>query len=529
MSDSSTPLRAFFPVAFSYFPSNDNVSPDTTGGMVDGSTRPDLTIVPDDSRDDDEDDIDDDINDEDDDDDDDDDGDDDTHAPNRPPVVGGPVRLHDVFAGQAVLIALSQLLQGASDPDGDPLVVMNVSVDGAPAIHTGSSWSVETMPGTLGRVSFSYDVTDGETLVSQTAYFDIVRNVVVLTPCDDLFAGTPYDDDIDGLAGDDIIAALAGNDLVVGGAGDDHIDGGDDDDDLFGNDGDDVISGGKGKDTISGGNGNDRLFGDAGDDIVIGDAGDDYLAGGEGHDILDGGDGDDTLDGGGGNDGLDGGDGNDTLRGGIGDDVLDGGKGNDDIEGGDGNDTVVADAGADVIDGGEGTDTITFAGSSDDVNIDFICGTVESYQSGKDRVSNIETAIGGDGDDLFVVNASVEVTLSGGNGRDLFIFEAIGDSATISAEVVHDILDFVVGDRVRVNDYGNHQTEGVEADFFRALYEDGNDDWLASELPILLHYERYDDVDHTIIQADMNRDSVFEVTIDIHGVLLPDPQALHFA
>ncbi|MDB5589469.1 MAG: calcium-binding protein [Devosia sp.] len=550
MADPDARLRAFFPVAFSYFPSNDNGSSGTPA-MVGGGTRPDLTIVPDDSDDDRDDTDEDDEEDED---------DDDTHAPNRPPVVGGPVKLHDVLAGQAVLIALSQLLRGASDPDGDPLVVMNVSVAGAPVTHTGSGWSIETMPGTLGRVSFTYQVSDGEASVSQTAYFDIVRNVVVLTPCDDLFVGTPYDDDIDGLAGDDIIASLAGNDLVVGGAGDDHIDGGDGDDDLFGNAGNDVIVGGNGNDTISGGSGNDRLFGDDGDDIVTGDSGDDYLAGGAGNDILDGGSGDDvadggegddllagacgddTLDGGQGNDGLDGGDGNDTMRGaggadvleggdgcddidgGAGDDLLIGGRGDDSIAAGDGDDTIIADAGDDVIDGGAGADTLSFAEVCDDVIVDLIGGVLMSESLGEDSLSSIELVVGGNGDDLFIVSASVEVTLTGGRGRDLFVFEAIGETATVSADVVHDILDFVVGDRIRVKDYGiSRQAEDAESDFFRALYEDDNDDWFASELPILMRYERYDDVDHTIIQADMNRDTIFEVTIDIHGIHLPGP------
>src|SRR5690606_11814044 len=139
----------------------------------------------------------------------------------------------DVFAGQAVLIGLSQLLYGASDPDGDTLSINGLTVSGGTLVAVGSAWSFATVPGMLGTITFTYQISDGLLDIVQTAILEIVRNVHRLTPHDDVFVGTPYDDDIDGLAGNDLIDARGGNDVVVGGLGHDHIVGGDGDDQLF--------------------------------------------------------------------------------------------------------------------------------------------------------------------------------------------------------------------------------------------------------------------------------------------------------
>ena len=457
---------------------------------------------------------------------------------NRAPMVTGPVRLNDVFAGQVVLIALSQLLVGASDPDGDALGIFNLSVTGTTLVRVAGGWSLATHPGMLGPVSFTYVISDGQLSVTQTAYLDIVRNAETLTSGDDVFVATPYDDDIAGVDGDDNIDALAGNDMVDGGAGDDHIIGGAGDDYLLGGIGNDSIFGGAGNDIIHGQAGNDRLFGGSGDDIIDGGEGNDYLFGDDGRDILDGGIGDDQLFGGIGDDGLRGGAGNDTLMGeagndildgeagcdvvdgGAGDDVLSGGAGNDTLRGGSGNDRILADEGDDHIHGGEGADTLDMSASCDDAYVDFVAGTAQSDATGTDRIESIENIMGGSGDDVFVIGATA-VVASGGRGNDMFIFEVTDQNPGLSEDVVHDILDFVVGDRIRVREYDiSREAERAERDLFRSVYDD-DDDWLKSDLPIVVRHERYDDVDQTIIMADVDGDSSYEITINIYGVLLP--------
>src|SRR5690606_21287322 len=77
-------------------------------------------------------------------DDDDDDSEGEAIEPNRAPMLSGPVRLHDVIAGQAVLFGLSHLLWGASDPDGDILSIINLTASGLPIGSETSGWSFQT-------------------------------------------------------------------------------------------------------------------------------------------------------------------------------------------------------------------------------------------------------------------------------------------------------------------------------------------------------------------------------------------------
>lgn len=463
---------------------------------------------------------------------------------NRAPVVMGPVRLNDVFAGQIVLIGLVHLLRGASDPDGDPLSVDNIVIKGAQLVATAEGWLLQTSPGMVGPVLISYRITDGQAWVNQQALLDIVRKVMALGDGDDVFVGSPWDDDIYGGGGDDLIDALSGNDHVDGGDGDDHINGGDGDDVLIGGLGNDVIFGGNGNDIIYGGDGNDRLFGEAGNDTIFGEDGDDYLDGGDGHDHLDGGDGNDIIHGGAGNDRLfgrtgndrlygedgddylDGGDGDDHLDGADGNDVLVDGAGNDTVHGGAGDDVLVASAGDDVMDGGEGFDTLVFSAAEQDVIVDMVGGTSYSDELGTDSFANIEQVQGGAGNDMFIVGGK-GVVLSGGKGKDTFVFEVTDNKPTLSDEVVHKILDFVVGDRVRVRDYDLGRSERrAEKDLFESVYGDDDDDWLQSDIPLQVRHEIIDDEHWTIIMADLNGDNIFDLAVNIQGVMLLPPDNL---
>lgn len=674
-------VAAFFPAAFNYQPQNDNVAP--SPGQQRPVTVPDgkgpITAAPADPTDD-----------EDEPTPDNDDGDDDD-APtpgNRAPTVVGPVRLRDVFAGQIMLIGLSDLLFGAADPDGDILTINDIVATGGTLVHTGNGWSFATLPGMLGVITFTYNISDGLIEILQTASLQIVRNTVLLTPWDDVFVGTPWDDDIDGLAGDDIIDARAGNDVVVGGSGDDHINGGDGDDQLFGGLGDDVIFGGRGNDLIGGGAGNDRLFGedgndtlegdegndllmgglgddildggvgddeldgeegddvlvagagndvarggagkdalegndgddalfggadddlvdggagddalegdegddvlvagtgddvasgDAGADIIDGDDGDDELYGGDGDDVIDGGLGDDVIEGNGdndtliaaagndmvsggdgddqlhgdegddtllgdaGDDVLDGGEGSDTLDGGIGDDTLLGSAGDDELHGGEGNDllaagsgddevdagagddTITGDAGHDLIDGGDGHDTLDYSQFTADIHLDFEAGIAWSDEIDEDLFENVEEVVGGQGNDTFLFGETTAI-ISGGLGDDLFIFTvseetlAGNDTQALSRQLMFQILDFVVGDRVHVADYElSHRAERLEEERFGEIYDELEEGFEAG-LPIRVTHAYYDDMDHTIIEADVDRNDFYEISITLDGVQLP--------
>lgn len=528
-------VRPFVPVAIMDFPVNDNfgrssgaiVTPVVTPPILTGDPDPALPGNDNETGDDD------------------DDGNGGGGGPgNRAPIVMGPVRLNDVFAGQVVLIGLVHLLRGASDPDGDTLSVSNVVATGARLIATAQGWLLETMPGMTGPVLITYRVSDGMAWIGQEASLSILRKVMALGAADDLIIGSPFDDDIDGGAGNDIIDALDGNDHVEGGDGDDHINGGDGDDVLIGGSGDDVIFGGNGNDLIRGGAGDDRLFGDAGNDTIFGEDGNDHIEGGSGNDHLDGGagndalyggagtdrliggTGDDLLDGGEGDDLLEGGEGNDTLHGGAGNDVLADGDGDDIVHGDEGDDIMVAGAGDDRFDGGEGFDTLDFSAAREGMVIDLVGGTSNSSELGTDSFTRIDQVIGGAGNDMFVVGGKGMV-LSGGKGKDTFIFEVTDNNPSLSDDVVHKILDFVVGDRVRVRDYDlDRAARRAEKDMFEAIYGDDDDDWLQSDVPLQIRHEIIDDEHWTIIMADINGDNIFDLAVNIQGVMLPVPDNL---
>lgn len=525
-ADLGSQVTAFFPAAFHYQPQNDNAPQDAPprkaaqadrgGATASPAARPsdDVKLIPDNDVDAPEED------------------DDDETPPtsgNRAPVVSGPVRLHDVFAGQVMLVGLSQLLFGATDPDGDILSINDLTATGGTLTQLTSGWSLATLPGELGLVTFTYQISDGLLSIVQTASFNIIRNVVTLTPLGDTFAGTPYDDDIDGLAGDDIIDARAGNDIVVGGLGNDHIMGGDGDDHLQGGAGDDVIFGGAGDDVIGGGAGDDRLFGEEGNDIIDGDDGDDFIMGGAGNDIVNGGEGndelqgnedDDILAGGAGDDLIDGGEGNDILEGDAGADVLIGGAGDDIVRGGDDDDIIMGGAGHDDIDGGNGFDTIDYSAFFASFHFDFDAGRATSEETGEDRFTNIEAIKGGQGQDTFVLGAKAAV-LAGRGGSDLFVFTVTDDKPALSHQLVFEILDFVVGDRIHLANYEiSHRAERLEEERFSDVY-DALDDGFEANLPIRVTHAFYDDINHTIIEADLDRNDFYEVSITLDGVELP--------
>ncbi len=150
--------------------------------------------------------------------------------------------------------------------------------------------------------------------------------------------------------------------------------------------------------------GDDHVLVTAGSAEVSGGAGTDTLEGPSGPyqygNVLDGGPGDDVLRGSG------------VLRGGAGRDVLQGGAG-DDVLNGDGGPTLEPD----VIDGGDGTfDRVLYAGNSTPVQVDL----ADPGRDGGDLVTNVESAVGGAGDDRLAGTDGVN-WLDGGGGDDVIL------------------------------------------------------------------------------------------------------------
>ncbi|MGB3389784.1 MAG: cadherin-like domain-containing protein [Pseudaminobacter sp.] len=434
---------------------------------------------------------------------------------NRAPRVCGPIYLMDVTGCAILTIGLSDLLRNAVDPDGDVLAVENITVSSGTLTQSGDAWIFASGPLMTGPVTITYEISDGEFAVKQTVHFSVVRSFIGGTDGDDLLLGTMCADDIDGGRGDDNIDGRGGNDVLSGGAGNDHIVAGSGDDTVFGGAGDDIIFGGPENDHISGGAGNDRLFGNQGDDVIFGDDGNDHIDGGEGNDLLSGGNGDDVVIGGAGDDVIDGGSGNDLIEGGDGNDVLTDGAGEDIVLGGKGNDTVVAalDGEDDIYDGGEGCDVLDYSATTEGITVDLVNGKASGVEIGEDTISGFETVVGGQGDDHFIAGSTPTV-LIGGGGENTFEFPPM-ETTGAAEPIIHEIMDFRVGDRIRMSKYDLFEKILDEMeDRFEDIYGDDFDD---DDIPIRVNHEWVENMKRTVIEADLNRDTIYETTITMHG------------
>jgi len=144
--------------------------------------------------------------------------------------------------------------------------------------------------------------------------------------------------------------------------------------------------------------------------LDLGVAGMDGAIGGAGNDVLSAGTRVAVM--------LEGGDGNDTITGGSGDDLLKGGSGSDVLSGGAGDDTLLIDA-ADLqanINGGDGFDVAVVTGTA---------GVALNLAP-----ANLESAIGGDGNDTFSTSGTGQVILAGQGGNDTLTGGANNDLLT---------------------------------------------------------------------------------------------------
>jgi Ca2+-binding RTX toxin-like protein len=332
---------------------------------------------------------------------------------------------------------------------------------------------------------------------------------------DDEIQGDEGDDTIEGGAGDDLIAGGAGDDVISGGSGNDMLVAGGGDDVVRGGDGDDEIHGDEGGDVIDGGAGNDVIDGGCGDDTIVSGEGDDVLRGGAGDDLINGDEGDDTIEGGAGDDVIAGGAGDDVIEGGAGNDVLADGSGEDTVLGGDGDDRVIAspDGEDDLFAGGSGCDTLDYSNTTQGVTVDLAAGAACGVEIGEDTISGFEAVIGGSGDDHFVAGEAPSV-LVGGAGENTFEFPP-PESPSAAAPVMHEILDFKVGDRVRLSKYDIFEKvlDKLE-DHFEDVYGLDIDD---DDIAIRYRQDRNNEIDRTVIEVDRDKDDIFETTINIHG------------
>lgn len=477
---------------------------------------------------------------------------------NRAPLSRGPVYLGTGLINLSMLLMWADLARAGVDPDGDRLTISAIqATSGEIRTYGSDAWIYVPERDKQGLVTLTFTMSDGKASAQGQAFLDLrphAETEITGTADDDVLLGTPGKDLIDAGDGDDIVYGREGDDLILGGAGDDL---------LIGGDGRDVIHGGAGHDRIFGGEGDDVLFGDDGDDMLFGEAGRDSLMGGAGNDILSGGDGDDRLFGEDGDDVLSGDAGHDVLEGGAGQDTLAGGAGEDVMVGNDGDDVFVAgvlpvleqrslshiatdlvpteaavpaeddeppagaddataddtvaivDDGDDVIHGGEGQDTYDASWMTMAVDIDLEAGLADGEEIGSDRLTSIENAVGGAGDDTITASSAVNI-LYGGGGHDTFVFGSVASFANHGAghgAGPDEIRDFDVGDKVDLSK--------LERELGRLYFEDGESsldlDGHDHKTLVKLYKKMIDDEDagHHVLQlvTDIDGDRDYEIVI----------------
>lgn len=398
---------------------------------------------------------------------------------NTAPTLLRSVVLPDIYINHAVLIGLTQLLQHASDVDGDHLTISDLSVSsGAIYQHDDATWVFAPTIDDTGTVTFSYFVTDGDNKVAQVAELEVVPDHVIEpeegetgiapigTASSDVIFGTSNSDDIDATGNDDIVFAGAGDDMVNGG------------------DGNDVIDAGDGDDIVQGGNGDDVVFAGAGDDLVFAGAG------------------------------------NDIIHGGLGDDVVFGGTGNDTFVAGTqapqtGDATQPSD-GNDVFDGGEGVDTYDASAIHSDITVDLFAGEATGSEIGNDRLIDVENVIAGDGNDLLIDNPSTN-TFTGGRGNDTFAFTG-HDSDAGNAETMDKIMDFESGDKIDVSRIDAY-SESPEVQLFKFIGQllADNDISPISLGALGFKFELKDDGEHTIVWGHRSDAGTDDLWVDLLG------------
>src|SRR5690606_36019938 len=111
-------------------------------------------------------------------------------------------------------IGLTDLLHNATDPDGDMLTVRNLTASSGVLTHSVDGWIFQGGPQLHGPVTVTYQITDGEFTINQTAHVSVIKSFIRGADSDDELLRTMCADDVDGGAGDDNIEGRAGDDFI---------------------------------------------------------------------------------------------------------------------------------------------------------------------------------------------------------------------------------------------------------------------------------------------------------------------------
>ena len=298
---------------------------------------------------------------------------------------------------------------GTADDDGDGGVDTLIEIENL----TGSAFN-DTLTGAAG-----------ENALSGGGGYDVL---VGLGGNDALYGGTGAANEMYGGEGDDTYYVDA-NDTVIEEADEGH--------DTVITTLNAFMLGANFEDLTYAGSGNFQGRGNELDNVLTGAAGDDILNGGGGHDRLVGGLGNDTAsyvtaaagivadlaanavsnDGDGASDILTS---IENLTGSAFNDRLSGDGSANRLDGGDGDDVLIGRGGNDVLRGGDGVDTADYSAAASGIRAQLDTGEVTDGDGGTDYVSGVENIIGTAFDDVITASTGDNV-LDGGAGYDILI------------------------------------------------------------------------------------------------------------
>ncbi|MNS67797.1 Serralysin B precursor [compost metagenome] len=165
-----------------------------------------------------------------------------------------------------------------------------------------------------------------------------------------------------------------------------------------------------------------------------------------------------------------------------------------------------ADDGDDEIDGDDGFDTYDASAATQAVVIDLDRGKAEGAEIGSDRLSSVEGAVGGKGDDVIVASNAVNF-LAGGAGADVFVFRTVASLAN-DGNGRDEIRDFQVGDRIDLSKIAQAIGGLVFVQF-------ASDSQAQPVHQITFYHEAFGDGERTVVRAvvDLERDEDLEFLI----------------